>query len=137
MGGPGSGRWRGHRKKILAEECFAISAIELARDGFFREGIHTRFIYKTISNDKVIISPIIDDATDCLAINIIYKKTKRLIPIVSISMPNRSKWYRFKCTGLSGMNDCGRLALKLYCPPNSNIFACYMCHKLSWKSRQT
>ena len=33
MGGYGSGRWRGHMRKVMVEECLVLDAAELAREG--------------------------------------------------------------------------------------------------------
>jgi hypothetical protein len=40
MGGYGSGRWRGHSKKGVVEDCRVLDVTRWTREGILREGVH-------------------------------------------------------------------------------------------------
>jgi hypothetical protein len=40
MGGYGSGRWRGHMKKDIVEDCRVLDVNRWTREGILHEGVH-------------------------------------------------------------------------------------------------
>jgi hypothetical protein len=45
--------------------------------------------------------------------------------------------YWFRCPMVRNGTDCGRLVGRLYLPPGQEIFACRICHNLTYWSAQT
>jgi hypothetical protein len=138
MGGRGSGRWRGHRKMQLADNCRALDLALFAEAGVLLPGATG-----TLSWRGLAIGYAVRSMGDGLALLLGHTWQPLLSPtsatveqtITLARFPVRS--WRMHCPLSVNGRPCGRRVLMLYLPPGGHYFGCRRCHALTYKSAQT
>lgn len=127
MGGSGSGRWDGHRKKRAVEACQCVSIRELKEAGILRakppEWRWKGILPEPFLWDERVIWP---------------ERDWPLVQLPDGSMVGIEEWrprfggasWWFHCA------NCDRRCLKLYRPPGQHWFYCRQCHRLTYISSQ-
>ena len=142
MGGNGSTRWSWYTKAAAVEDCLALDAGRLAREGHLRPGVWSpwlRLAWTNTFTGKETSSVGLDLDTrneDDFRARVYYSRAGEEMSYhvrLETTRPNYGglRWW-FLCP-LSG---CGRRVLKLYLGPRANRFGCRKCHGLSYRSVQ-
>lgn len=148
MGGYGSGRWGGHRKKATVEECLVLDAWQLARDGLLGPQPEAGSLrWSRTATGEVIGSVGFrreargDGRVLRLCFAVTYTTGERAVVDQAISVRTTSTtrgrvWWWFACPLLAEGRACGRRARMLYLPPSGRNFGCRGCHDLTYRSCQ-
>ena len=130
MGGLLSTRWGDHHKRGVVENCLAIDAHELARQGrratlLFFNGHRLFFIRYCIESAPG------DGEPFQVTLDLAERGGIQVVPI-EITHPHFGgmRWW-FSCP------QCARRCKKLYLPPRQWEIACRLCHNLTYTSSQT
>ena len=148
MGGTGSGRWGWHDKKTTVEECLALSAGKLARDGIIAQSPGAGWLWWTnTATGELTASVGYTRETDgnLVVLRLRYTVTRRDGESVGVDEPialqttpspvGGFRWW-FTCPLVVNGRLCGRRVGKLYLPPGSRYFGCRHCHDLTYVSCQ-
>jgi hypothetical protein len=150
MGGGGSGRWGGHTKKGLVEDCHSLDAGQWAREGIFREGVLQtgRWIWRNARTGKETASlGYLVNTKDPIrpTVHLVYTVTLRSGEKEEVVEPIRLqntplpwggvRWW-FTCPLEVDGKTCGRRVRKLYLPPGGRYFGCRHCYDLTYRSVQ-
>ena len=146
MGGYGSGRWEWHSKKTTVEECTALDAGKLARDGMLipgKAGV-LRWHYVNSGEPAGSVNYYVT-AGPVLHLSYIlttgYERSKHEVDmpiwVESVQLLPRGgpRWF-FICPLIVNGRVCGRRAGKLYLAPGSRYFGCRHCLDLTYQSAQ-
>ena len=141
MGGLGSTRWRGHRKRTLVEDCLRLDIQELARQGFLDEDLGAVVAEwhgpdTTEPLDRVFLAQQ-KTAKGRVVLLATLGATQVVQGFRLVAKPcnfGGQRWYA-KCSGFSG-RPCGRRVARFYRPPGGLVYACRDCHGLTYLSTQ-
>ena len=143
MGGRGSTRWNGHKKRTLLEDCLALDLAPLRRAGLFdREEATVHLEWRKPLTDEVLseaavgVSPAEDDQR-YLVLGYVFTEgteSRRICDkfILEGLRPPKGgvRWY-LRCPGLPEGRPCNRRVLKLYSPPGTDHYRCRHCCRQS------
>jgi hypothetical protein len=145
MGGFGSGRWGGHTKAFVVEDCQVLDLSMLVRHGILSAGAcpsgTLRWGAGTAGEASVgyeVYSP--DTATALLRLHYSFRGTggeeDYLVGLIA-TMPyfGGRRWW-LCCPAAVGGRACGRRVRKLFLPPGGRVFACRKCHGLTFTACQ-
>ena len=148
MGGQGSGRWGLHTKRTTVEECLAIDAAKLARDGLLERapGMGSLRWTSTATGEEVASVAYLRRAEgNGLALDLFFTRTFAdgtkdsicdHVELLATQQPVGGERWWFACPVERGGSSCGRRMRKLYPPPGSRRFGCRGCHDLTYASSQ-
>ena len=148
MGGYGSGRWGDHVKKTTVEECLALDAAKLARDGLIERSPDTGSLRwtRTATGEEVASVTYVRGILDGeLVLTLLYNRTaangtrhavRQAIALEATYPPVGGECWRFACPLAPRGRACGRRARKLYLPPGARYFGCRTCQDLTYTSSQ-
>lgn len=140
MGGLGSGRWRSLGRRQVVEDCFCISASDVP----VFLGQMERFVLPVRQRDGKIAGhlPCHFLRLDCGNLAFTYDlrdygaALSQSIQLATTPARHGGSRQGFLCPVTSDRDSCGMSCRKLYVPPNSDLFGCRGCHKLSYDSQQ-
>jgi len=142
VGGFGSTRWDGHRKKQTVEQCLDLGTNRLAtvlhilapglwRSGSLQWGEANSIGYELDTTDM---------ARPWLRLRYTLAKTDPLDYLVTLTTTRPAwgglRWW-FICPLTVAGAACGRRVGKLYLPPGGRYFGCRHCYRLTYRSAQT
>lgn len=140
MGGAGSGRWGGHRKAQIVEECRALDLRSLARESGFQPGRHG---VVDLGESGAIGYKVDGAATETRRLILNYQvRVNRDSEYVQLPIRlermavhfGGSRWWGRCPLGIDGL-PCGRRVAKLYLPPDCRYFGCQHCYGLTYRSK--
>jgi len=137
MGGYGSTRWSGHRRKLTVEECAVLDIDAWIQAGLL-EHRRAKIEWMGWSGNRNSLHYLLKptDVPDCFYLYLFYSdRLGRTIcePITVLSRPQTLggvRWYFF-CRGW-----CGRRVRKLHLAPGKSVPACRTCLGLTYQSAQ-
>lgn len=150
MGGPGSGRWRLHVKKLTVESCLALDMSKLVRDGLIVRGDVAGPLWWTDTRTgevtaslRYMLAPT-PDTEDRMTMTLQYAVTSRgekqevseTVPLVTTRPRFGGLRWWFQCPLTGDGVYCGRRVGKLYLPPGATYFGCRHCYDLTYRSAQ-
>ena len=149
MGGFGSGRWRGHIRKVTVEECLVLEVAELARDNIIgRHGDSVlTFEWEWPSAEEKVVSvgyaiELAEDGrpTFRLRYSVGRGGSQQYVDLHILLQTTRPHfggvcWW-FTCPIESAGQPCNRRIRILYLPRGSDYFGCRACHGLTYQSSQ-
>jgi hypothetical protein len=127
MGGPGSGHWNWGKKQIV-ERCLVLNVCTVLQanipSGVIRWGSQASIGFT--------LGPVAGSGWELRLNYAVGAETIALVIWLTATRPHFGgrRWW-FLCP------SCGRRVGKLYLPPNEKIFACRLCHGLTYRSSQT
>ena len=130
MGGLGSTRWHGYRKKPLVQTCLAV--IEAHAVARHREQTQTFWTITTEPGEArwLAITATVEPARTGSRMRLQWHDRTQHIPLQTTRLPwGALRWW---CTCPS----CGRRCCKVYLPSLEDTFACRICHDLRYLSAQ-
>jgi hypothetical protein len=138
MGGFGSGR---HRVKTRIEDCLILSIGTLHREKLLRKG---KWPVGEISWDNGAMSrpPSVGfilgltDPIGWLILNYTQAQTVEVHKYCVRLIPSPLPWGGVRWSFLCPNATCGRVCRKLYLPSGAGLFACRLCHRLTYRSAQ-
>jgi hypothetical protein len=146
MGGYGSTRWSGYRGRTLVESCKVLDLNQLFRDQAIRPEIFsTNQVTWTRDGEPIasigIKSEVGLTSGSIVLIFTVTQGTKRHDVRVRVSLETTEivsggrRWW-FRCPAHKNGVSCNRRCLKLYLPPESEVFACRKCWELAYRSNR-
>ena len=151
MGGFGSGRWHGYKKRVTVEDCLILDIADIADfviSGIMGNGPESGLINcskdsSTGHRGKIRYSIEIrdDDSQICrLRYRIGVGSSRKFVDIpilLQTSYPNFGgcRWW-FSCPLEVDGVPCNRRARTLYLPLDRDYFACRVCHDLTYECCQ-
>jgi hypothetical protein len=119
MGGLGSTRWGGYRKKVCVEQCAVLDVRQLrATLGDTIDLPAARsitFAYAVMPGEPPVVST---------------------VWLVTTTRPQGGQHLRMYCPIIRNGQPCHRRVEKLYLPPGERYFGCKECHSLTYRSCQ-
>jgi hypothetical protein len=147
MGGYGSGRWRGHTKKNVVEDCRVLDMNLWAREGILREGIHHFGGWKWCSAATGEETASIGYEVNTTDMNFPWVRLYYTFTRTQEHMNYKIRlqttqpyvggvhWW-FTCPLLRLERACNCRVSKLYLPPGSRYYGCRHCYDLTYQSCQ-
>jgi hypothetical protein len=148
MGGPGSGRWRRHIKRISVDDLpFILDINRWTQEGIIKAGnfLSGRWIWEDPKTGEEKSAIRFD--VDCrdpfspslrLHYTITQKRTGEQVDVdykiyLQTTCPHfgGKRWW-FTCPGTVNGHPCSRRVGKLYAPPGARYFGCRHCHHLTY-----
>lgn len=123
MGGYGSTRWKRHKKMLTTDVCFRVGIEELSP--YLRSRQFGHFSYRHTPGGSVSITLTRQVIELDYAVNGTPCRQSALIEAGKLA----GHWY-LRCP------RCFRRIRRLFLPPGSKLFACRLCHRLTWRSSQ-
>lgn len=111
MGGPGSGRWGAHWKKVTVEDSLVLDVPNVKEEG---------------GGDLAVLLSYSKGGE-----NIHYR-----VSLTSVTLPSGGRRWYFRCPIVVQGRPCDRRTMKLYLPPGGLVFGCRDCHGLTYTSSQ-
>ena len=142
MGGPGSTRWRGHRKRGLVESTPRINLSELTRGGAFQDrdtGVTVEWTSDTrqaLASGQFLITAPREDRTRTLKIVITSPDESSYLTEIHLD-PVRTRYGGYWWIARCPTPTCSRRAVKLYLDLRGNRIGCRFCLGLTHRSTQT
>jgi hypothetical protein len=132
MGAKGSTRWKGHKAKALVEECYRLSAAELAKAGRIPDGDKNGSLtwYGQGSSPQLTVKyslfvvPVGRVQPTFLMLSAPYSQCLRY--------GQKGKRWLFTCP----IKSCSRLVDSLYLIPGRTQFRCRLCLDLAYASNR-
>ena len=130
MGGPGSGRWRGHVPRTTVEECFALDICDLKEKGLLDEAWD--YYHQDAPWPGVKIDIAFGESPPRVRL---FYEIERIPFRVEVELESTKphfggkQWY-WSCP------TCGRRSRILYLVPGGVQLACRCCHDLTYRSCQ-
>lgn len=147
MGGYGSGRWRGYRRKLTVEECYFLDINEMVRDGLRNRGTASVFIksghlrkekvssvsytFESFGNTDPTLDLEYTVTTDGKEQYVSDAIRLQTTPLYTGGL----RWW-FTCPLVSDGKPCQRRVGKLFLPPGGLYFGCRHCYGLTYRSCQ-
>jgi hypothetical protein len=144
VGGPGSGRWKGHDKRITAEECLALSIADLLRQQLLVPGARTSgsLSWKRTGETEpfATIGFEADIGAACAWMRLRYTTNGNPVDYrvgLTRTRPNFGgvRWW-FVCPLVRADGGPPRRVAKLYLPPGQIYFGSREAHQLTYTSCQ-
>ena len=146
MGGTGSSRWRGYKRRICVEECQVININRIQPDVnyVYKHGSYNlgsfNDKYWSILNQMVFWKIFVNEGKVLIEISYTLNPNPHdynyIISLENITLRNGGlRWY-FVCPKCMGKNKYGQRVTKLFMPVNSEYFGCRQCHNLTYKLSQ-
>ena len=148
MGGPNSGNFhpfgRPGRKDVV-EDCLALDANRLMRDGVLRAGVRLSSGLTWTDGRTGAVLGSVGFAVDTTDPGDPWVRLSYTVDPSDAAVEDRVglcttrphlgglRWW-FRCPGPPGGAPCGRRAGKLYLPPDERHFGCRRCHALTYTS---
>jgi hypothetical protein len=142
---------RNWSRRLTVEECLYLSVVNMRRDGLFRSGYGSQWVLKQQDwAGRTVTSvgyTVIEVPGRAMGLHISYElidsytgartPVEYLIEITTTRprLGGRRCW--FLCPMSSNGLRCRRRVGRLYLPPGQQVFACRLCHNLTYKSAQT
>jgi hypothetical protein len=134
MGGPGSTRWKDHRKASLVEDCHQldVSAFEPALRHNQTTGVFkwTNPRGEVTAEFAFSLETVSQDGSRRLVIDSSDNRRKQSVLLERVQLGWYSGWL-FRCPA-----DCGRRSRRLYALPRWMTFCCRRCGGLTYRSTQ-
>jgi hypothetical protein len=143
----GRHRWT---SRFTVEECLPLD-VESVRDaGVLGSALGSVCTSSWISGSGEglgsIECSVVRNQPDCLAVHIRRQYARLesvlrlvdecMIPIATTRPHLGGRRFWFRCPVVRDGKPCGKLAGRLYLPPEEQVFACRICHNLTYKSAQ-
>ena len=140
MGGPGSTRWKGHRRKASVDGTVQIDVGEWLRQGVLRPGWCTegqwRACYPDRPSDSILFSfRSLPSSPQVIRIRLTIRNVCQELCVFSQDRRGAGRVWWFLCPSCTGHN-AGLRRARLYLPAGASRFACRDCHDLSYRSSQ-
>jgi hypothetical protein len=147
MGGYGSGRWHGHTKKDIVEDCRVLDVNRWTREGILREGVHRFGGWKwcnAATGEETSSIGYEVNTTDMAFpyIRLYYTFTRiqeRMDYIIRLQTTQPCfgglRWW-FTCPLLRLGSPCNHRVSKLYLPSGGRYYGCRHCYNLTYESCQ-
>ena len=147
MGGYGSGRWRGHTKKDIVEDCRILDVNRWTREGILREGVHHFGGWKwcnAATGEETASVGYEVDTTDMAyswaRLSYTFTRTQEHMDYtISLQTTRPSfggvRWW-FTCPLLRLGRACNHRVSKLYLPPGGRYYGCRRCYDVTYQSCQ-
>jgi len=147
MGEYGSGRWHGHTKKDIVEDCRVLDVNRWTREGILREGIHHfgGWKWRNASTGEETSSigyevNTTDMAFPCVRLSYTFTRTQEHMDYQIRLQTTRPyvgglRWW-FICPLLRIGRSCNHWVSKLYLPPSGRYYGCRHCYDLTYQSCQ-
>ena len=147
MGGYGSGRWRGHTKKHVVEDCRVLDVNRWSREGILRKGVHHFGEWKWCSaatGEETSSIGYEVNTTDMAfpwgRLSYTFTRTQEHMDYKIRLQTTRTcfgglRWW-FTCPLLKRGSPCNHRVSKLYLPFGSRYYGCRHCYDLTYQSCQ-
>jgi hypothetical protein len=147
MDGYGSGRWRGHTKKDIVEDCRVLDVNRWTRERILREGVHHCGgwkWYNAATGEETSSIGYEVNTTDMAFpwVRLFYTITRTqeqmdYIIRLETTRPRFGglRWW-FTCPLLRLGESCNRRVSMLYLPPGGRYYGCRHCYNLTYQSCQ-
>lgn len=147
MGGIGSTRWAGHKRKTRTEECVVLDVVRILGEGNAPPpSAETLRIVRPSSNwGKVFVRYELHyPESEGTVLTIVHdvacgrerrRITQRILFQTTTPHFGGRRWW-FSCPLEKEDGPCKRRTAKLYLPPSDQQFGCRSCHDLSYESRK-
>jgi hypothetical protein len=149
MGGPGSTRWNGHRKKTTVEMCWQLDIVRWTRRGIVAPCNHARGTWvwtdtstgETLDSISYEVKTTEDDGWLRLQYHFVSPRDSgvrldyKVALVTTRGYLGGLSWW-FQCPLMVNGQACRRRVRKLYLPPDGTYFGCRHCHDLTYESRR-
>jgi hypothetical protein len=147
MGGYGSGRWRGHTKNGIVEDCRVLEVNRWTREGILRAEVHHFGGWKwcnTATGEETSSIGYEVNTTDMafprVRLYYTFTRTQEQMDYTIRLQTTRPyvgglQWW-FTCPLVRFGRSCNHRISKLYLPPGRRYYGCRHCYNLSYQSCQ-
>ncbi len=146
MGGVGSTRWAGHRRKLTVEECATLTVGEVLEGTRSSSLRHMLVLPKSRGSRRLLVlfSTLKLGGGEPSAVELEFVATlastdrdRQRIKFRTTTLCSGGLRRYFACPSAKEDGRCGRMVAKLYLTPFGSRWACRNCHELTYRSSQS